>query len=44
LKDINKTKDSKIVWATIKKDTFKKTNTTDKETSGLINEFLINIE
>lgn len=44
LKNINKSNDWKIIWATIKKEIFKKTNTTDNDTSWLINEFLANME
>lgn len=44
LKDLKQTNDWKIVWITIKKEIFKKTNTTDRESSWLINEFLSNIE
>ena len=43
LKDIKKSNDWKIIWATIKKEVFNKTNTSDKETTGLINEFLANM-
>jgi len=44
LKNLKQTDNWKIVWLKIKKSTFKKTWTTDRETSWLINEFLANIE
>jgi len=44
LKGLKETKDWKIVWLTIKKEIFERTNTSDRETSWLINEFLANIE
>jgi len=43
LKDIKITDNWKIVWWIITKELFTKTNTTDKDTSWLINEFLANI-
>lgn len=44
LKDIKKSEDSKIVWWIITPEIFEKTNTTDRDTNWLINEFLANIE
>ncbi len=43
LKDIKKSEDWKIIWWIITNDIFNKTNTTDKDTSWLINDFLANI-
>lgn len=43
LKDLKKSSDSKIVWWIVTKEIFIKTNTTDKDISWLINEFLSNI-
>lgn len=44
LKDLKQSENWKIIWLIIKKKTFKKTQTSDRETSGLINEFLSNVE
>lgn len=44
LNKMEKTDDWKIVWSIIDDNMFEETNTTSKETSGLINEFLANIE
>ena len=44
LKDLNISNDWKIVWWIITKDIFKKTKSSDKDTSGLINEFLSNMD
>lgn len=44
LKDIKKSDDSKIVWCDIKEEYFEKTNTSTSDLTGLINEFLANIE
>lgn len=44
LKDLKQDLDWKIIWITLKKEVFEKTNTSDRETSWLINEFLSNIE
>ncbi len=44
LKNLKSSENWKIVWGLIPKELFEKTNTTDKETSWLINEFLSNME
>ncbi len=44
LKNLKSSEDWKIVWGIVKKHYFEKTNTTKEETTGLINEFLANIE
>jgi len=44
LKDIKISDNWKIVWWIITKENFENTSTTDKDTSGLINDFLANIE
>jgi len=44
LKNLKSTENWKIVWALIPKEVFEKTNTTDKDTSWLVNEFLSNME